>query len=105
MQWTNSPAPVANPFRAASRSTVRREIGAPPGASGVVVAEIAPDSPLSDQGVSAGDLITEVNGVAVHSAAELESELSKVGKGEYVWLYVRRFQPQEVSRYVVVQLG
>jgi serine protease Do len=84
---------------------IRREIGAPPGASGVVVAEIAPDSPLSDQGVSAGDLITEVNGVAVHSAAELESELSKVGKGEYVRLYVRRFQPQEVSRYVVVQLG
>ena len=83
---------------------IRQEIGAPPGASGVAVANVSPDSTLSDQGVAAGDLITEINGVAVHSAAELESELSKVKKGEYVRLYVRRFQPPEVSRYVVVQL-
>jgi serine protease Do len=83
---------------------VRQQLGVPAGISGVVVADVAPDSPLADQGVSAGDVITEINGVPVRNAAELRAELANVGKGQYARLYVRRFQPQEASRFVVVRL-
>jgi S1-C subfamily serine protease len=67
-----------------------------------VVDEVSPDSEVADQGVSPGDVVTEVNGVAVSSPAAFEAEVGKVKKGDYVRLYVRRFQPQEISRFVVV---
>ena len=84
---------------------IRQELRLPPGVTGVVVDRVSPESEASDQGVSTGDVITEVNGVAVNSPAAFEAEVGKVKKGDYVRLYVRRFQPQEISRFVVVHAG
>jgi hypothetical protein len=39
----------------------------------------------------------------VRSRAQFESEVAKVKKGDYIRLYVRRFDPQEISRFVVVR--
>jgi S1-C subfamily serine protease len=50
-----------------------------------------------------GDVITEVHGARVGSIADFRAALQKVGKGEYVRLYVRRFGAQEVSRYVIIK--
>ncbi len=75
----------------------------PPGVS-VVVDVVGADSPVRDQGVSPGDVITEVNGAAVKTPDEFEGALGKLKKGGYVRLYVRRFQPQEISRFVVIRL-
>jgi len=84
---------------------IRQELRLPAGLTGVVVDELSPDSEVADQGVSPGDVITEVNGVAVNSPAAFDAEVGKVKKGEYVRLYVRRFRPQEISRFVVVRAG
>jgi len=88
---------------AALSPDVRQQLSLPPAVAGVVVARVAPDSPLGDQGVAPGDIITEVNGAPVRSRAEFESEVAKVKKGDYIRLYVRRFDPQEISRFVVVR--
>jgi serine protease Do len=82
---------------------VRQQLNLPPAVAGVVVARVAQDSPLGDQGVAPGDVITEVNGAAVKTRAEFEGEVAKVRKGDYLRLYVRRFDPQEISRFVVVR--
>ena len=87
---------------------LRENLGVPAGVDGVVVSEIAPSSPLYDEGVSSGDLVTEVNGVKVASPADLESEVAKVASGGYLRLYVRRFDPQGrregVGRFAIVRV-
>ncbi|HEY4229490.1 MAG TPA: Do family serine endopeptidase [Thermoanaerobaculia bacterium] len=88
---------------AAMSPEVRQQLNLPPAVAGVVVARVAQDSPLGDQGVAPGDVITEVNGAAVKTRAEFEGEVAKVRKGDYLRLYVRRFDPQEISRFVVVR--
>ena len=50
-----------------------------------------------------GDVITEANGVKVSSIEDFRTAMGKVGKGDYVRLYVRRFSPQEVSRFVIIK--
>jgi len=85
-------------------SDIRQQLGVPPDVPGVVVESVGASSPLGDQGVQPGDVITEINGTPVKSAGDLEAGLAGVHRGDYVRLYVRRFQPQEVSRYVVIRL-
>jgi serine protease Do len=82
---------------------IRQELNIPSDTSGVVVAEVAEGSPAADHGMAPGDVITEVNGARVGSIADFRAALQKVGKGEYVRLYVRRFGAQEVSRYVIIK--
>lgn len=84
-------------------SDIRQQLGVSPGITGVVIQSVGPVSPAADQGLAEGDVITEINGVAVKSVSQFRSELGKVKKGEYVRLYVRRFYPQELSRYVVIK--
>jgi len=88
---------------AALSPDIRSQLNLPPTVTGVVIARVAPDSPLADQGVSPGDVITEVNGTPVKTRAEFDAEVSKVRKGDYLRLYVRRFDPEEISRFVVVR--
>jgi serine protease Do len=83
---------------------VRQQLGIPPDVSGVVVENVGETSPLADQGVQPGDVITEVNGTPVKAPGDFENALAAVHKGDYARLYVRRFQPREVSRYVVIRL-
>jgi serine protease Do len=82
---------------------IRRELGLPSGVSGIVIESVNPTSPAAEEGLAEGDVITEINGAQVSSVSQFRSELEKVKKGDYIRLYVRRFAPQEISRYVVIK--
>jgi len=84
---------------------VRQQLGIRGEIRGVVVADVRETSPAADQGLAPGDVITEINGAPVSSIAQFRTELGKVKRGDYVRLYVRRFQPEEVSRFVIVKTG
>jgi len=81
---------------------IRRELRIGPDVSGVVVEDVASVSPAADQGLAAGDVITEVNGKPVRSVGQFRDEVARVRKGEYLRLYVRRFVPQQIARYVLI---
>ena len=66
----------------------------PENVHGVWVRGVAPRSPLVEEGVEPGDLITEVNGQAIRSVAELESAVKSARSGSYLRLYVQRFDPR-----------
>jgi serine protease Do len=57
---------------------------------GVLIAKVAPNSLAQAEGLHEGDLIKEVNRVAVGSVGEFNSEISKVRPGETVLLRVLR---------------
>jgi serine protease Do len=82
---------------------IRQQLGISGGVTGVVIEDINPMSPLADQGLSPGDVITEINGAAVTSVSQFRNEVDRVRKGDYIRLYVRRFAPRPVSRYVVIR--
>ena len=48
--------------------------------SGLVVVEVAPDSPAAEAGVAAGDVILEVNRKPIQGIAEFQKQL-KNGSG------------------------
>jgi serine protease Do len=83
---------------------VRRELRIGPSVAGIVVEGVQEVSPAADQGLTTGDVVTEVNGKPIRSVAEFRDAVTKVRKGDYVRLYVRRFVPQQVSRYVLIQV-
>jgi len=85
-------------------SDIREQLNIPNGVTGVVIEDVGSTSPAADEGLSQGDVITEINGVPVKSVAQFRGEVEKVKKGDYVRLYVRRFAPQQISRYVVIHL-
>ena len=72
---------------------------------GVVISDVHPSSPLYDEGVRPGSLISDVNGVRVGSVAELETELERFESGDYVRLYVQLPAPTGiVSRFAIVRV-
>ncbi|MEO8190235.1 MAG: Do family serine endopeptidase [Acidobacteriota bacterium] len=82
---------------------IRQQLGAGPDVHGVVVANVREDSPAAEQGLAPGDVITSANGVNISSIQEFRPQVDRTGKGEYIRLYVRRFVPQEVSRFVIIK--
>ncbi|HEX6204014.1 MAG TPA: PDZ domain-containing protein, partial [Thermoanaerobaculia bacterium] len=85
---------------------LREGHGLPESAQGVIVTRIEPDSPLADEGVQPGDLIVEVGGQPVRSAAELEQRIGDAPAGAFLRLYVQRINPatgQTVSFFAVVR--
>jgi serine protease Do len=83
---------------------IRQHLRLPEPLSGVVVTGVKSVSPAADQGIAPGDVITEVNGAPTRTVDEFRAEVSKVKKGGYLRLYVRRFAPQEISRFVVIRV-
>jgi serine protease Do len=81
---------------------IRQQLGIPSDTNGVVIESVGSDSPAADKGLAEGDVITEINGAQVRSVSQFRAELDKIKKQDYVRLYVRRFHPQEISRYVVI---
>jgi serine protease Do len=81
---------------------LRRQLGIDPGLSGVIVEDVQEVSPAGDQGLAPGDVITEVNGKAIKSVGQFRDEIGKVKKGDYLRLYVMRFVPQRLARYVLI---
>jgi serine protease Do len=72
---------------------LRETHGLPEAARGVWVTQVAPDSPLADEGVRPGDLIAEVGGRPVTGVEELERRIEEAPAGSYLRLYVQRFDP------------
>src|ERR1700735_4872008 len=67
-----------------------RELGAP---YGIVIERVEPGSPADKAGLQAGDVITDVNGQAVHTGADLVNPIAQTPIGQSVELkYVRNKQ-------------
>jgi serine protease Do len=66
----------------------------PEGVQGVWVRAISPRSPLVDENVEIGDVITEAGGRHVGNVAELESIVKAARPGSYLRFYVQRFDPR-----------
>jgi serine protease Do len=67
-----------------------RELGAP---YGIVIERVEPGSPADKAGLQAGDVITDINGQAVHTGADLVNPIAQTPIGQSVELkYVRNKQ-------------
>jgi serine protease Do len=63
----------------------------PDSVDGIMVTNVAPTSPLYDQFVRPGTVITEVNGQEVHNVADFEKLVKSARSGSYLRLYVMPF--------------
>jgi serine protease Do len=66
----------------------------PEDVQGVIVTNVTPTSPLYDQFVRPGSVITEVNGHAVKSVADFEKAIKSAKPGSYLRLYAVVFGPR-----------
>ncbi len=76
---------------------LRSSHGLPENVAGVWVTAVAPTSPLYEDGLRTGEvisIITSVNGKNVSSVEEFEGAVKAAPKGNRLRLYVRRFSPQ-----------
>lgn len=71
------------------------------GPRGALIAEVAPDSPASEAGLQAGDIILAVNDQEVDSSATLPRLIGRVDPGEEIELTVLR-DGEQVSENVTV---
>lgn len=78
---------------------IARQLGYKPG-EGVVITTVYPDSPASEAGLEAGDLILSVNRQNVNSDNEFETAINNA-KGDKVIL---RVKDENSTQFVVVQL-
>jgi serine protease Do len=83
----------------------RSENGLPNKTNGILVTEVSPSSPLFDQGVRQGCVITEVNGQSVSTVADFERLVKALPNKQYLRLYIRVFGRNGESRpfFAVVQ--
>lgn len=81
---SNANAPDGNSLEGirveALTAGVARELGLPPTTSGVVVADLDPDSPAADSGLRPGDVIQEVNHQSIRTVADYNRAVQKSGK-------------------------
>ena len=61
---------------------IRQQVNAPSDVHGAVIERVAPGSSADNAGLQRGDIITEVNRHPVHSAADVQRELSNVPSGQ-----------------------
>lgn len=72
-----------------------KELGAP---YGIVVEAVEPGSPADKAGLQAGDVISDVNGQAVHAGSDLVNPIAQTPIGQTVRLrYYRNQQAKEVT--------
>jgi len=72
-----------------------KELGAP---YGMVVEAVEPGSPADKAGLQPGDVITTVNGQAVHTSADLVNPIAQTPIGQSVELsYIRNKQSKDVA--------
>jgi serine protease Do len=57
---------------------------------GVVITRVRSVSPAAEEDLQRGDVITEANGRAIGSVADLVAEVKRVEEGGYLRLYVSR---------------
>ncbi len=72
-----------------------KELGAP---YGIVIEDITPGSPADKAGLKAGDVITQVNGQAVHNGSDLVNPIADTPVGQSVRIgYVHDKQPKQAT--------
>lgn len=71
----------------------RAELSIPRQYEGVVVRDVAASSPLYEEQVRPGQLISEVNGEPISSVGDFEAAVGNIPSGELIRLYVLRFGP------------
>jgi serine protease Do len=78
-----------------NNAVLMKELGAP---YGIVVEAVEPGSPAEKTGLQAGDVITTVNGQAVHTGADLVNPIAQTTIGQSVYVrYVRNKEPKELT--------
>ena len=78
-----------------NNSVLMKELGAP---YGIVVEAVEPGSPAEKAGLQAGDVITTVNGQAVHTGADLVNPIAQTQIGQSVEVqYVRNKDTKSLS--------
>lgn len=70
--------------------SMRQGHGVPDDLQGVVVTSVAPTSPLYEQLVRPGMIISEVNGHPIKGVADFESAIKSAKKGSYLRLYTQQ---------------
>ncbi|MGB5686393.1 MAG: Do family serine endopeptidase, partial [Candidatus Electrothrix sp.] len=68
---------------------------------GILITQVAPDSPADSVGIQAGQLIEEINRVRVHSVADLKKAVKKGKNPDQLLLRIRA---GEYSKYVVLRV-
>jgi len=81
-------------------SMLRQGHGLPAGTKGILVTGVAASSPLAEEGLAPGDVVTEVNGEAVADVAAFERAVRALDSGEFLRLYVKRFSQRGDGREV-----
>lgn len=72
-----------------------KQLGAP---YGIVVEDVAPDSPAQKGGLQAGDVISAVNGQPVRTGADLVNPIAQTPIGQSVQLHIfRNKQPMDIT--------
>lgn len=66
-----------------------RQLEVKQGAQGLVVSEVAPDSPAADAGLRKGDIIEEVNGQQVRAASDIRTAIDR-SQGRPVLMLINR---------------
>jgi serine protease Do len=78
-----------------SNPVTLKELGAP---YGIIIESVEPSAPAAKAGLQPGDVITEVNGQAVHTGTDLVNPIAQTPVGQKVKLtYVRDRQKREVT--------
>ncbi len=72
-----------------------------PGTKGAIVTDVVPDSPASEAGLDAGDVVVEVNRRPVNSAADYRAAVKSLKKGETALLRVKHGQ---ATQYVPLRI-
>ncbi|HVT57421.1 MAG TPA: Do family serine endopeptidase [Thermoanaerobaculia bacterium] len=71
--------------------STRGSFGLPANLNGVVITSVSPSSPLYDQGLRPGNVITEVNGQPVKNVSDFERQVSSAKSKSYLRLYTVRY--------------
>ena len=74
---------------------LRRGHSIPADINGVWVDSVSPRSPLVEEDLREGDVISEINGRPVRSADDFERMVGEARSGAYLRLYVRRIDPRD----------
>ncbi len=90
-------------YQGLDRAT-RSQFGIPSSADGVLVVDLQPSSPLYDEGIRPGALISEVNGRAVDSVEAFEEIVGDVESGGYLRFFYQYYTRQgAVSNFAILR--
>ena len=72
------------------------------GVRGVWVTDVAASSPLVEEGVAPGNVITEINGEAIVDTESFQEVINSTESGELVRFYVRRFTQRGSNAFFAI---